>query len=125
MASSPTTDDSTTSPSLTGIAAALNSARQAYSDANPKSRQQFVAAGAFLPGGNTRSVLHYEPFPLAMHRAAGSQLWDLDGHEYVDYLGEFTAGLYGHSSEIVRNAVVAALGRGINLGAPGDRKSVV
>ena len=119
MASSPTTDDSTTSPSLTGIAAALNSARQAYSDANPKSRQQFVAAGAFLPGGNTRSVLHYEPFPLAMHRAAGSQLWDLDGHEYVDYLGEFTAGLYGHSSEIVRNAVVAALGRGINLGAPG------
>ena len=119
MASNPTTEvPATTTPSHV-VTAALKTAHRAFCEANPKSRQRFLDAAEFLPGGNTRSVLHYEPFPLAMQRAAGNRLWDFDGHEYVDYLGEFTAGLYGHSNEIVRNAVVAALGQGINLGAPG------
>jgi len=101
------------------LAAAVHFARSAYSEANPASRQQIAAASAYLPGGNTRSVLHYPPFPLVMERAAGCRLWDLDGHEYLDFLGEFTAGLYGHSNEIVRDAVTSALGKGVNMGAPG------
>jgi len=102
VASSPTTHDFAT---RFAIAGAIKSARQDYGDANPQSRQQFLAAGAFLPGGNTRSVLHYEPFPLSMQRAARNRLWDFDGHEYGDHLGEFTAGLYGHSNVIVDDGV--------------------
>jgi glutamate-1-semialdehyde 2,1-aminomutase len=101
------------------LAAAVHAARSAYAEANPASREQIAAASAFLPGGNTRSVLHYAPFPLVMERAADCRLWDLDGHEYVDYLGEFTAGLYGHSNAIVRGAVASALDQGVNIGAPG------
>ena len=102
-----------TPASRAALAAAVHSARAAYSQANPASRQQIAAASAFLPGGNTRSVLHYAPFPLVMERAADCRLWDLDGHEYFDFLGEFTAGLYGHSNGIVRGAVTAALGKGV------------
>ena len=102
-----------------GLAAAVHAAISAYVQANPASRRQIAAASAFLPGGNTRSVLHYAPFPLVMERGAGCRLWDLDGHEYLDFLGEFTAGLYGHSNELVRDAVVSALSNGVNIGAPG------
>jgi glutamate-1-semialdehyde 2,1-aminomutase len=108
-----------TPASRAALAAAVHSARAAYSQANPASRQQIAAASAFLPGGNTRSVLHYAPFPLVMEQGAGCRLWDLDGHEYLDFLGEFTAGLYGHSNDIVRGAVTSALGAGVNMGAPG------
>jgi len=101
------------------MVAAVDAARRAYSQANPASRRQIAEASAFLPGGNTRSVLHYAPFPLVMQRATGCRLWDLDGHEYLDFLGEFTAGLYGHSNEIVRSAVSSALSQGVNMGAPG------
>ena len=42
-------------------------------------------------------------------------MWDADGHEYLDFLGEFTAGVYGHSDPTIRAAIVAALDHGINL----------
>ena len=45
-----------------------------------------------MPGGNTRSAIHVDPFPLTMARGEGARLWDIDGHEYVDFLSEFTAG---------------------------------
>ncbi len=106
-------------PPPDALGAAVQSARTAYAAANPASRQQISDASAFLPGGNTRSVLHYAPFPLVMERGADCRLWDLDGHEYLDFLGEFTAGLYGHSNDILRGAVSAALANGVNMGAPG------
>ena len=70
-----------------------------------------------MPGGNTRTVLHYAPFPLAMARAQGCRLWDADGREYIDFLGEYTAGLYGHSHPVIRAAVDRALDDGISFGA--------
>ncbi len=97
------------------IASELNLLREDYVAINPKSRAQYLTATEVMPGGNTRSVLFYEPFPLAMARGEGSRLWDADGHEYTDLLGEFTAGLYGHSHPEIRKAIDAALDGGINL----------
>jgi glutamate-1-semialdehyde 2,1-aminomutase len=70
-----------------------------------------------MPGGNTRTVLHYAPFPLAMARAQGCRLWDVDGREYIDFLGDYTAGLYGHSHPAIRAALDQALDNGISFGA--------
>jgi glutamate-1-semialdehyde 2,1-aminomutase len=99
------------------IDAALNEAKEAYVARNPKSLARYVEATAVMPGGNTRTVLHYAPFPLAMGRAAGCRLWDLDGHEFVDFLGEYTAGIFGHSHPVIRAALDGALDGGINYGA--------
>jgi len=96
-------------------AKALAEASAAYAGRNPKSLERFVAAAAFLPGGNTRSSLFYEPFPLSIARGEGCRLFDADGHEYLDFLGEFTAGVYGHSEPAIRAAIVAALNEGVNL----------
>ena len=100
-----------------GIDAALAEAREAYIGRNPASLARYVEATAVMPGGNTRTVLHYDPFPLAMTRGEGCRLWDADGAVYVDFLGEYTAGLYGHSHPAIRAAVDRALDGGISLGA--------
>ncbi len=42
----------------------------------------------------------------------------LDGDVYVDFLGEFTAGIYGHSNQEIKEAVSEAMGKGWNLGGP-------
>jgi glutamate-1-semialdehyde 2,1-aminomutase len=97
------------------LARALAEARAAFAAANPKSRARFEAAAKVMPGGNTRTVLFYVPFPLCIARGDGARLWDVDGHEYVDFLGEFTAGIYGHSHPAIRAAIDAALDEGINL----------
>jgi glutamate-1-semialdehyde 2,1-aminomutase len=99
------------------IDAALTEAKEAYVSRNPKSFARYVEATAVMPGGNTRTVLFYPPFPLAMARAEGCRLWDMDGTEYVDFLAEYTAGLYGHSHPAIRAAVDRALDGGISMGA--------
>jgi len=72
-----------------------------------------------MPGGNTRSVLYHPPFPLTVVHGQGCRLRDADGHEYVDLLGEYTAGLFGHSDPVIRAAIDAALDQGWNLGGHG------
>src|SRR6201995_4270937 len=106
-------------PSLRNAAidAALDEAKERYLARNPLSMARWLEAVTVMPGGNTRTVLHYAPFPLAMARAERCRLWDADGHEYVDFLGEYTAGLFGHSHPVIRAAIDRALDGGISLGA--------
>ena len=94
---------------------ALVEARQAYADANPKSFGRHHEACEAMPGGNTRTTLHTSPFPLTVVRGEGCRLWDADGHEYIDVLGEYTAGIYGHSHPVIRAAIDKALNHGWNF----------
>jgi glutamate-1-semialdehyde 2,1-aminomutase len=91
-----------------------------YTDRNPLSAARHERAARAMPGGNTRSILHFDPFPLAFERGDGAYLWSLDGHQYVDFLGEFTAGLYGHSERVILDAVRDALDRGLSFGGVND-----
>lgn len=104
---------------ITSVDAALALARERFIANNPASRAAHDDAAQVMPGGNTRSTLFYTPFPLTMTGGAGCQLTDVDGHSYVDLLGEYTAGLYGHNNPVIREALDAALDGGWNLGAQG------
>src|SRR5712671_2970398 len=99
------------------IGAALAEAEELYRARNSKSFDQHREACAVMPGGNTRSAIHVDPFPLTIVRGEGARLWDIDGHEYADFLSEFTAGIYGHSHPAIRKAIDAALEEGLNFGA--------
>jgi glutamate-1-semialdehyde 2,1-aminomutase len=100
------------------LGAALQEAEIRYRTANPGSMAQHGEALRAMPGGNTRTVLFYTPFPLVWERGEGATLRDVDGHAYTDFLGEYTAGLYGHSDPTIRNAVRDALDHGLVLGGP-------
>jgi glutamate-1-semialdehyde 2,1-aminomutase len=98
------------------IEKALADAIARYEARNPASAQRAERASRVLPGGNTRSILHFDPFPLSFARGEGPYLWSLDGDRYTDFLGEFTAGLYGHSEPAILDAIRAALDRGLSYG---------
>lgn len=100
------------------LKALLQEAEERYVAANPQSHVLYRRACESLPGGNTRTVLFYTPFPLTIERAQDALVWDADGHLYSDFLGEFTAGLYGHSNQVIRDAIVAAVEGGIVLSGP-------
>ena len=101
-----------------GRDAELARALARYVERNPGSQRSHEARARVMPGGNTRSVLHVPPFPLTIARAEEARIWDVDGHEYLDFLGEFTAGVYGHSHPVIRAAIEEALAGGWVLGAP-------
>src|ERR1044071_4587460 len=105
-------------PALLTVDAALAQAREKYAAANPNSRAANENAQKVMPGGNTRSVLHFDPFPLMMVKGVDAQLFDVDGHSYVDFVGEFSAGLYGHSNPVLKAAIQQALDIGTVMASP-------
>jgi glutamate-1-semialdehyde 2,1-aminomutase len=97
---------------------AIEDARSRYAAANPLSRAADESAERYLPGGNTRTVLFYEPYPLTIVGGDGAEMTDLDGHRYIDFVGEYSAALFGHSDEVIKSAIHEALDGGVTLGAP-------
>ncbi len=93
---------------INDLDARVEAAQKAYADRHPLSRQWFERALRVMPGGNTRSVLHFDPFPIRVTRAETAIIHDVDGHQYVDLAGNYTAGLFGHSPAAIVDAVHGA-----------------
>ncbi len=93
----------------------LRAARVRYVDHHPESARSFEISTEYMPGGNTRTVLFHRPFPLRIVSAEGCRITDADGYEYVNLLGEYTAGLFGHNHPEIRSAIDDALDSGVNL----------
>jgi glutamate-1-semialdehyde 2,1-aminomutase len=109
----------------TRLDAALAEATERYRRRNPASERLMADAAGVLPAGNTRSVLFYAPFPLTMARGVGCYLWDVDGNHYLNALGEFTAGIYGHSNPAIQKAIVSALREGLSLSSHNTREAAL
>ena len=100
------------------VDAALAAARERYARRNPGSRVAYESAMKAFPGGSTRSVLYFDPFPLTMVRGIEAELHDVDGHAYIDFVGEYSAGLFGHSDPVIKAAVIEALETGTVMASP-------
>jgi len=100
------------------VDAAFAAARERYARRNPGSRVAYENAVKAFPGGSTRSVLYFDPFPLTMVRGIEAELQDIDGHTYVDFVGEYSAGLFGHSDPVIKAAVIEALETGTVMASP-------
>src|ERR1700716_1806546 len=81
----------------------------------------FAQAKRFIPGGVNSPVRAFrnvggEPFFVA--RAKGSHIWDVEGHEYIDYVGTWGPAILGHAPDKVVQAVQAAAAQGLSFGIP-------
>lgn len=107
----------------TALDAEIAEARARYAAARPRSAAAHDAALQVMPGGNTRSVLHFDPFPYRVRRAEGAVQTDLDGHTYVDFCGNYTAGLFGHSNAVIRDTILETLDDGWAIGAVREQEA--
>lgn len=100
------------------LARTLAEVETRYRERHSHSARRHEYATRHMPGGNTRTVLHYSPFPLTFASGRGNRLTDVDGFEYLDLLGEYSAGLYGHTHPIIQAAMKRAIEDGLTLGGP-------
>jgi len=87
----------------------------------PKSTSAFARAGNFIPGGVNSPVRAFggvDMDPLFIERAAGSKLYDIDGNEYIDYVGSWGPMILGHAHPKVIEAIQTAAQKGTSFGAP-------
>jgi glutamate-1-semialdehyde 2,1-aminomutase len=85
---------------------------------NPRSEAALQQLAQWLPGGDTRGTTWFEPFPLVIERAQGAEMVDLDQHQLVDFLGNYTSLVHGHRPAPVTAAIQEALERGTVFAAP-------
>ncbi|HMJ79699.1 MAG TPA: aminotransferase class III-fold pyridoxal phosphate-dependent enzyme, partial [Candidatus Dormibacteraeota bacterium] len=89
-----------------------------YLARTPRSRALFERAARSLPGGSTRTTVYGAPYPPYLVEGDGLRVRDVDGNEYRDFLGNYTALILGHAHPAVVAAVTAQVRRGSAFGAP-------
>src|SRR5579871_1554547 len=89
-----------------------------YIDATPRSRRLHEQLRRVMPGGDTRSITWFEPYPAVIERAAGHELQDVDGNTYIDLLNNYTALVHGHAHPRIVEAVAAQARLGTVYPAP-------
>ena len=90
---------------------------ETYEALHKGSRALAARAATVFPSGVTHDARAFSPFPIYVERAAGPRKWDVDGNEYVDYIGGHGALLLGHNRPEVMAAIEGALKRGTHFGA--------
>ncbi len=73
------------------------------------SAELYREAKTVIPGGVSANIKYFAPYPIFMERAHGSRLYDVDGHEYVDYLLGYGSLILGHGHPKVVSAVMHQL----------------
>ena len=93
-----------------------------YRELTPKSQAAWEEAKAYLPGGDSRNSIFWEPYPIFVDHARGARVTDADGVERLDFIGTMTTLILGHSPQPVVAAVREQLERGVVYNAPNSHQ---
>ena len=86
-----------------------------------KSQEIFAAAQNLMPGGVSSPVRAFKSVggqPIVFDRVKGAYIWDVDGNQYIDYVGTWGPAICGHAHPEVIAALQLALEKGTSFGAP-------
>jgi glutamate-1-semialdehyde 2,1-aminomutase len=86
-----------------------------------KSEEIFAAAQKLMPGGVNSPVRAFKSVggqPIVFDRVQGAYIWDVDGNQYIDYVGTWGPAICGHAHPEVLAALRDALDKGTSFGAP-------
>ena len=93
---------------------------------NLKSLAAYEQACAYMPGGVNSPVRAFggvDVKPLFIARARGARIFDIDGNEYIDYVGSWGPMILGHAHPAVLAAIHKAVDRGTSFGAPTEAET--
>ncbi len=102
----------------TSVTQSLETEIGRYSAANTVSAARHEEAKKYLPGGDTRNSIYWNPFPVYVTHAEGSKITDADGNTRVDFINNMTTLILGHRHPAVIDALVEQLDHGISYPAP-------
>jgi glutamate-1-semialdehyde 2,1-aminomutase len=91
----------------------------------PESKRRYERGVKVMPGGVPSSFQVNEPWPVYLERGEGARVWDVDGHEYVDFHNGFGVMCIGHANPTVGAAVKARVDLGTHFAAPTDGSILV
>ena len=85
-----------------------------FRERTPRSADHAAAAARVMPGGDTRAAGHHPPYQLTLVKGEGPWLTDIDGHRYLDLIGNFTSLVHGNAYPPIIAAARRAMEDGTN-----------
>ena len=98
-------------------AAAPSPIHATYTERTRKSAEAHARAETVMPGGTSRQAGYWAPYPLTIERAEGVHMWDVDGHQYIDLINNYTAMVHGHAYPPIVEAAARQLPHGTGWAA--------
>ena len=89
-----------------------------YTAANPNSAELHEKATQFMPGGDPRNSIYWDPFPLYITDGTGTTLIDADDNKRTDFVNNMTTLILGHRPPEVISAVAEQINHGLSFPAP-------
>ena len=89
-----------------------------YYRTNKKAKQYYDRACRYLPGGTTRTLSFFQPYPLFIQKGGGCKIFDVDGNERIDFFNNATSLILGHAHPAVVKAVQERVKLGTAFHAP-------
>src|ERR1700716_2900317 len=86
-----------------------------------KSEQLFAEALKHIPGGVNSPVRAFRAVggePFFVNKAKGARVWDVDGNDYIDYVGSWGPAILGHAPAGIIKAIQQAAENGTSFGIP-------
>jgi glutamate-1-semialdehyde 2,1-aminomutase len=96
---------------------------KSYNLTTARSRELIERLSRSIPGGNTRSLAYFPPYPLAISHGSGCRVWDVDGNEFVDLLNNYTATVHGHAVPAINEAMSKQAALGTVFPAPAEAQA--
>lgn len=93
-----------------------------------RSEQLFARARQIIPGGVNSPVRAFRAVggqPVFIDHGAGAYLYDVDGNQYIDYVGSWGPLIFGHARAEVVEAITRAAQRGTSYGAPTEAETLL
>jgi glutamate-1-semialdehyde 2,1-aminomutase len=94
--------------------------RLVYESLTASSRALWERALDSLPGGNTRTTVFHDPYPVYVARGEGCRVWDADGVERIDFISNYTSLILGHCHPRVVDAVQLQAATLMSVAAPSE-----
>jgi glutamate-1-semialdehyde 2,1-aminomutase len=91
-----------------------------YGIRTERSREIFERLERSIPGGNTRSLAFFPPYPLVISSGSGCRIRDADGNEFIDLLNNYTASVHGHALPAINEAMSNQAALGTVFPAPSE-----
>jgi len=103
----------------------MRRASEKYMDRHPISAKLYNKAQKCFPGGDTRTVTFFKPYPFYIDSGEGFQLFDVDGNVYIDFLNNYTSLIHGHAHPAIIKAVSDRVSKGISFSAPNESQIIL
>ena len=95
-----------------------NKELERYLATTPRSRALWDEAREYLPGGDSRNSIFWNPYPVFIESGSGCHVVDVDGVDRLDFINTMTSLILGHSPRSVVHAVTSQLEKGVVYNAP-------